>query len=371
MGAILTVSPPHLRDAPFGALLRIARRITLLILAALAATGTPARAQTSASSTASRAFSPAATAGLHGVVTSMDGTAYEGAHVALELGGNGARQTLTTQTDSAGAFSFANLAPGAFKLTVTEQGFQTQTTTGVLQAGEDFDARDIALPMIGATDQVVVSAESRVEIAQQQLNLEEKQRVLGVFPNYYVTYDSDPEPLTSKQKFQLAWKTSIDPVTWALTGVIAGAEQAANIFPAYGQGMQGYGKRFGAAYTDDFTGDMIGGAILPSLFRQDPRYIYKGTGSVRSRAWYAIENAVICRGDNRRWQPNYSGILGSLAASGLSTLYYPADGHSALEITFSGAFFGTGETALQNLAQEFIVRKLTPRLPKASQQTTE
>ena len=70
---------------------------------------------------------------------------------------------------------------------------------------------------------------------------------------------------------------------------------------------------------------MIGGAILPSLFRQDPRYIYKGTGSIPSRALYAIANSVICRGDNRRWQPSYSGILGGLAAGGISNLYYPAE----------------------------------------------
>ena len=302
-------------------------------------------------------------ASLHGVVTSTEGAVYEGARVTLELSGNGARQTLTTQTGSSGTFSFADLTPGAYKLTVSAPGFVTQTISGALDAGEDFDARTIALPLTGATNNVTVSAGSRVEIAQEQLNLEEKQRVLGVFPNYYVSYDPDPEPLTAGQKFQLAWKISIDPITWALNGVIAGAEQATDTFPEYGQGIDGYGKRFGAVSADTFTGNMIGGAILPSLLRQDPRYIYKGTGSVPSRAWYAIENTVICRGDNRRWQPNYSGILGGLASGGISTLYYPLDGHSALDVTFSNALIGTAEGALQNLAQEFIVKKLTPRLP--------
>ena len=166
---------------------------------------------------------------------------------------------------------------------------------------------------------MTVSAESQVEIAQEQLNIEEKQRVLGVFPNYYVSYDPDPEPLSTRQKFQLAWKTSIDPVTWILSGGFAGVEQASNTFPGYGQGAQGYGKRFGANYADGLSDTLIGGAIFPSLFKQDPRYFYKGTGSIRSRALYAIANSVICKGDNGRWQPNYSAILGGLAAGASRT----------------------------------------------------
>ncbi len=108
---------------------------------------------------------------------------------------------------------------------------------------------------------------------------------------------------------------------------------------------------------------MIGGAILPSLFKQDPRYFYKGTGTIRSRAMYAIANAVICKGDNGRWQPNYSGILGGLAAGGISNLYYPASDRSGVELTFENALIGTAEGAVQNLFQEFVVRRLTPRLP--------
>ena len=109
---------------------------------------------------------------------------------------------------------------------------------------------------------------------------------------------------------------------------------------------------------------MIGGAVLPSLFKQDPRYFYKGTGTIRSRAMYAIANSVICKGDNGRWQTNYSAILGGLAAGGISNLYYPASNRSGVELTFENALIGTAEGAMQNLAQEFIVRRLTPRLPK-------
>ena len=121
-------------------------------------------------------------------------------------------------------------------------------------------------------------------------------------------------PWDAKQKFELAWKSTIDPITFALTGALAGIEQADNTFSGYGQGAQGYGKRFGAAYADTVTSTFIGSARPPTLLRQDPRYFYKGKGSVRSRVFYAIANSVICKGDNRRWQPDYSGVLGSLAA---------------------------------------------------------
>lgn len=281
----------------------------------------------------------------------------------VEVSGAGAPATETQQTDSGGAFNFANLPAGTFKITVSSAGFVTQELRGGLHAGEDYDARTIVLPVAGAASDIVVSAGSQAEIAQQQLNLEEQQRVLGVFPNYYVSYDHDAVPLTTRQKYQLAWKTQIDPVTWAMTGAVAGFEQADNTFARYGQGMQGYAKRYGANYADSFFGTMIGGAVLPSVFKQDPRYFYKGTGSVKSRVLYAIANAVICKGDNGRWQPNYSGILGGIAAGGISNLYYPDNERSGVELTFESTLVGTAETAMQNVFQEFLVRRLTPRAP--------
>jgi hypothetical protein len=307
---------------------------------------------------------PAATVGgsIHGVVTSTDGAVYEGARVEVELSAPGAPPPAASQqTDSGGAFNFVNLPAGAFTITISSAGFVTQEIRGELHAGQDYDARTIVLPVAAAASNIVVSAGSQAEIAQQQLNIEEQQRVLGVFPNYYVSYDHNAAPMTTRQKYQLAWKTEVDPVTWALTGAVAGFEQADNTFAEYGQGMQGYAKRYGANYADGFFGNMIGGAILPSVFKQDPRYFYKGTGSIRSRVMYAIANAAICKGDNGHWQPNYSGILGGIAAGGFSNLLYPYSGHSGVELTFDSALIGTAETAMQNVVQEFLVRRLTPK----------
>jgi hypothetical protein len=188
--------------------------------------------------------------------------------------------------------------------------------------------------------------------------------VLGVIPNFYVSYVPGAVPLTTKQKFEIAWKTVIDPVTLVvLVGGAAGVEQAENHFSGYGQGAQGYAKRYGAGYADTITGTFIGGAILPSLLKQDPRYFYKGTGSTPSRILYAVANAVICKGDNGHWQTNYSNILGSLASGGISNIYYPAADRNGAGLTFENAAIGIGATAVTNLLQEFVIRKLTPKVP--------
>ena len=140
-------------------------------------------------------------------------------------------------------------------------------------------------------------------------------------------------------------------------------EQAQNHFRGYGQGAQGYAKRFGAGYADTVAGTFIGSAILPSLLKQDPRYFYKGTGSTSSRFLYALANAVICKGDNGRWQPNYSNVLGNLAAGGISNLYYPPQDRDGAGLTLENGAIGIGATAVSNIFQEFIIRKLTPKVP--------
>jgi len=260
-----------------------------------------------------------------------------------------------------GRFSFANVAPGPFQLTITSAGFATQASSGILRSGETYTVPQIALGLATAVTEVRVIP-SPTEVAEDQIRVQEKQRVLGVVPNFYVSYVQNAAPLSSKQKFELAWKTTVDPVTFGVTGVIAGIQQAQNDFSGYGQGAQGYAKRYGASYADVVAGTLIGSAILPSLLKQDPRYFYKGSGSKRSRILYAIANSVICKGDDGHWQANYSGILGSFAAGGISNLYYPAKDRGA-ELTFENTLIGIGESAAVNLLQEFLIRKLTPNVP--------
>ena len=261
-----------------------------------------------------------------------------------------------------GQFTFANVAPGSFHLTVTAEGFATQSSSGVLNSGENYVAPKTVMAVATAVTDVEVGL-SKTEVAEEQIKVEEKQRVLGVLPNFYVSYIPDAAPLSSKQKFKLAGKTVVDPFTFIFVGGAAGVEQAQNHFREYGQGAQGYGKRFGAGYADMVAGTFIGSAILPSLLKQDPRYFYKGTGSQPSRFLYAIANAVICKGDNGRWQPNYSNVLGNLSAGGISNLYYPPQDRDGAGLTLENGAIGIGASAAANLVQEFLIRKLTPKLP--------
>ena len=300
---------------------------------------------------------------ISGQIADKSGAAIVGAHVKLSLDGQSSTQAVVEAVaDNDGQFTFTNIPPGQFQLTISSPGFATQTISGTLHAGEVNVVPMIQLELATAVSEVHVAAPAE-EVAEAQIQEQEKQRVLGVFPNFYVSYDPNAIALRPKQKFELAWKTTIDPVTFVLIGAVAGIQQSQNTFGGYGQGAQGYAKRYGAGFGDYVTGTFIGGAILPSLLKQDPRYFYKGSGSKTSRALYAISMAVICKGDNGHWQFNYSAILGSLIAGGISNSYYPPHDRGAA-LTFENTAMGIGTAAAANLFQEFIVKKITPNLPK-------
>lgn len=292
---------------------------------------------------------------ISGTIVDQSGALVAGASVNLAEG-----QSLNQQASSGdgGEFSFSNVPAGPFQLTVTSAGFATQTYSGILHAGENQTIPQIMLTVASDVTEVQVGL-TRVEVAEEQIQIQEKQRVFGAIPNFYVTYVHNAVPLSSKQKFKLAWKTVIDPFTFVVVGGAAGVEQAQNHFSEYGQGAEGYAKRFGASYADTVAGTFIGAAILPSLLKQDPRYFYKGTGSPQSRFLYAIGNSVVCKGDNGHWQPNFSNILGNLAAGGISNLYYPSNDRDGAGLTLENGGIGIASTAIANVLQEFVVRKLT------------
>lgn len=300
------------------------------------------------------------TGAIRGMVIDTNGAGVAGANVKLTRQDQSVSQEVMAGDD--GQFSFESVAPGPFQLAIAAPGFAAQSVAGKLGSGESCVMPRITLPVATNVTEVRVEL-TPIEIAQEQIEEQEKQRLFGVIPNFYVSYVHNAVSLTPRQKFQLAWKSTVDPVSFGVTGVIAGVQQATNQFDGYGQGAQGYGKRYGAAYADLVTGTFIGGAILPSLLKQDPRYFYKGKGSVRSRALYAMANAVICKGDNGHWQPAYSGIVGSLAAGGISNLYYPASDRNDAALTFENMLIGIGETAAVNLLQEFVMKKFTPNVP--------
>ena len=304
---------------------------------------------------------------IYGLVTDSAGDVIMGASVTLVENASKAatpKAQHVATTDNSGFFTFNNVALGSYQLTVTANGFAPWAGEAIaLAAGQSYEASPIVLQVAAANTSVHVNFSSH-ELATEQMHVQEKQRVLGVFPNFYTSYVWDAEPLTSKQKFKLALRTTIDPVTFLGTGAVAGIEQWDDDFSGYGQGREGYAKRYGAAYADGFIGTMLGGAVLPSILHQDPRYFYKGTGSVRSRALYAISTVVICKGDNGRWQPNYSNVLGNLGAAAISNIYYPSTNRGA--VTIDNALIGTASGAIGALLQEFVIRKISNKAAKTT-----
>ncbi len=272
---------------------------------------------------------------------------------------DGSTQFISVGSD--GGFQLEHLPAGAFQLAITAAGFAVGRVTGTLLPNEQRELATIVLPA-GTTEAVDVTISQR-ELASAEVHAEEHQRLIGVIPNFFVVYDWHAPPLTARQKFELSWKTMTDPVTLGITGGIAGVQQATGNLSGYGQGAQGYGKRLGAGLADETAGTLLGGAVFPALLHQDPRYFYKGTGSVRSRLFYALSTAVIAKGDNGKWQPAYAGIAGDLSAGALSNLYYPANDRNGVGLTFENGFIAIALDGAQNVIQEFLLKHLTPKVP--------
>jgi len=293
-----------------------------------------------------------------GTVTDVDGNVIPNATVVLkEVEGNDPRTILTAGN---GMFEFHDVTPGiTYQLGISAKDYEDWMSTPIFLNPDQFKiVTGIQLRI--ATYRITVDVHyDPVKVATEQLKAEEKQRVFGIIPNFYVSYENDPAPLTAKMKFKLALKVSTDPITAAGVLVVASAKQAGDT-PNYGQGWAAYGKRLGVTATDGFSDIMIGGAILPSLLHQDPRYFYQGTGTNGSRVRHAMFSPFVARGDNGKWQPNYSSLGGNLAASALGNLYYPRS-NRGVGMVFGNFAIGTAERIGASLAQEFLLGRFTRR----------
>ncbi len=255
-----------------------------------------------------------ATASISGTVLDISGGIVANAKVTLETQ-TGLAENVET-SDSAGFFSFKNLPAGTFKVKIEAVNLESFQSYGItLHTGERFQLPKIALPIAVNTVAVTVTV-TEDQLAEEEVHAQLQQRVFGIFPNFYTSFLWDAAPLKPKHKFKLAFRSATDPVTFLTTGFLAGIQQARDTYPDYGQGAEGYAKRYGADYSDIFVGRMLGAAVFPTVLHQDPRYFYQGTGSIPSRSWHALSSAIICRGDNGHRQFNYSHILGNLAAGG-------------------------------------------------------
>ena len=292
-----------------------------------------------------------------GTVTDVNGDILSGATVVLE--GADHTELQKVLSDDNGFFQFTQLDPGTYRISITAQGFSDWSSPdSVLSSGQYLILSDCRLQIAAAKATINVT-DNPQEVATEEVKIEESQRVLGFFPNFYVVYEPHPAPLTASLKFRLALRTSRDPVTIFGIAGYAALNQAGDT-PDYRQGAKGYAERFGSAAADGLADIMIGGAILPSLLRQDPRYYYQGTGTTRARAFHALSSPFICRGDNRRPQPNYSSIGGDLGSSAIANLYYPASNRGT-GLIFQNFAINSGERMFSGFVQEFVLGRLTSR----------
>jgi hypothetical protein len=304
-----------------------------------------------------------AAARISGAVTDTSGAAIPAARVTLEDAATKPAAVLsTTTTDATGVFVFTPVAAGSYLVRIAAKGFSSWKVESIaVAAGEHVELTPVELG-VEAIDSVV-DAITVEDLAEQQITAEEHQRILGILPNFFVSYVPHAAPLTKRQKFKLALVVSRDPLTFMTTGITAGIEQAEGDFAGYGTGFAGYASRYAAGYGDRLSATFFGAAIYPSLFHQDPRYFYRGHGRVITRALYAISTVVICKGDNGRWQPNYSNVLGNLTSGAISSLYYPDSARHDIQTSVDNIFIGIGEGSIGTLFQEFLLRHVTHGVP--------
>src|ERR1700736_1090371 len=300
-----------------------------------------------------------ASASVSGVVQDASGAPVVGAEVSLT---NASRVRFRSALSGAnGEFEFINLPSGSYFVTVSVKGFDTITSRKfVLGAQQAYVVPNIVIAISASRTEVLVRPTE--EIATEQIRAKEKQRLLGVIPNFYTSYVWDAAPMTTKQKFSLAAHSAFDPVSLLGVGISAGIEQATNAFSGYGQGASGYAKRFGATFVQERTSIFFSHAVYPSLLHQDPRYFYQGSGSVKSRLAHAVASAFLARSDGGGKKPNYSYVLGVMTSGAISNLYYPpADRGPGL--VFTNAAIGLGARVGGNIFREFVFKHVTKNVP--------
>ncbi len=279
-------------------------------------------------------------------------------------------------------------APAAIQSASLPDAPNPQNTVAALDVDAPFSSSDNFMQEPAqqtspdSTAQKPLTDAEKKQAAEDEAQRELHQRMGGVVPNFNAVLDGSNLPLTPSQKMRAAFRSAIDPYQFGLAAFTSGLGQAENSHTTYnpvpgtnptiytqagyGQGWAGYGKRMGASYTDQFDGTILGNGVFPILLHQDSRYYRMATGSFKKRFLYAVGTAVYCKGDNGKWQPNYSNLLGNIAAGGISNLYYPA-ADRGFALTIEQGFLVTAEGSFGALLIEFYpdISRHFHHLPKS------
>jgi hypothetical protein len=180
----------------------------------------------------------------------------------------------------------------------------------------------------------------------------EQSRLHGFIRNPPMSYAKDAPPISPGQKFLLFVTNTANPYSVLSAAASAGLSQAQDEYPSYGQGAEGYGKRFGAAYANAASTEFFGTFLFPSMMRTDPRYFRMQTGGFGNRAGYAVTRIFVTRTDSHRSVPNVPLWMAVVASGGLANTYYP-ESERTVEQTFSRAGISIGSQAGFNLLKEF------------------
>ena len=298
---------------------------------------------------------------IQGKVTDVSGAAILGAVVTVQAADGSANQHATV-TDNEGAFQISSLPPGNYNVKISANGLSDWTAKNVPVSVNGGGHPLLAAMDVAPTATTVTVGVPPEEVAREQLKREETQRAFGVFPNYFVTYEKHPAPLTTAQKLHLGVKTILDPTTFALAGVSAGIQQKMNSYRQYGQGTEGFAKRYGAQYATAAIGVVVSGVLMDSIVHQDPRYFYSGQGTKGQRFRYALRTSFLAKGDNGKWQPPYSDLVGMVVSAEIANTYLPGSRTQYTLLGRSLMFRFAGRIAL-NLAEEFFLKHVTTNTP--------
>jgi hypothetical protein len=289
-----------------------------------------------------------------GTIMDVNNLPIPGAVVALHARDSDDIRSATTNEN--GFYQFLTVEPGhPYQVSIHAAGFaEWDSPVVTLDAGQSkiLDAINLRIEEVQTT--MTVTPASSHEIAAEQVKAEEKQRGFGIIPNFYAVYNPYPAPMNAGLKLRLALRLARDPFTFTGVAMLAGAGQATDS-PAFVQGAKGYGERFGVNYANSLTDIMLDGAILPSLFHQDPRYYYKGAGTSKGRVAHVLSSLFVTKGDNGRLQPNYSALGGDFTSAAISNLYYPRSNRGA-GLVLKGFATVTAIHLAVRMLDEFVFR---------------